>query len=296
MQTPAFILERSRQIEEALDRLLPSNETIPQSIHRAMRYSVFAGGKRLRPTLCLEAAAAVGASEGEVIPVACAVEMIHTYSLIHDDLPALDNDDLRRGRPTVHKQFGEAVAILAGDALLTRAFQVLGSLDGGGEILNRRIHALREIGDAVGTVEGMIGGQVVDIESEGKEIPAELLHYIHSSKTGALIRASVRAGAFMGEAAPHELSALTEYGSKIGLAFQITDDILDVVSSAEQLGKTPGKDRSTRKATYPGLYGLDESRRKAKQLVIEAVESLDCLQARGENLKTLAYFFVERAA
>lgn len=296
METPAFILERGRQVDQALDRLLPSDQTIPQSIHRAMRYSVFAGGKRLRPTLCLEAGAVVHARENDVIPVACAVEMIHTYSLIHDDLPALDNDDLRRGRPTVHKQFGEALAVLAGDALLTRAFQILSGLDAGAADWEKRVPAMREIAGAVGTVDGMIGGQVVDIESEGQEVSATLLHYIHSSKTGALIRASIRAGAILGEPSQAEMSALTEYGSKIGLAFQITDDILDVVSSAELLGKTPGKDRSTRKATYPSLYGLDESKRKGKQLVNEAVQSLSCFKDSGENLKTLAFFFVERAA
>lgn len=296
MEVPAFLLERSRQIDEALDTLLPASDQRPQSIHQAMRYSVFAGGKRLRPALCLEAGRATGADEGELIGIACAIEMIHTYSLVHDDLPALDNDDLRRGQPTVHKKFGEALAILAGDALLTRAFQILSSVEANHTRYEKRLRAMREIAGAVGTVDGMIGGQVADVEAEGEVVSLDLLQYIHSSKTGALIRASVRAGAVMGEASESRIEALTAYGSKIGLAFQIVDDILDRVSSREVLGKTPGKDRSKKKATYPALFGLDSSWRRARELVSEAVTQLQDFGEEAGHLRELARFCVERAA
>lgn len=275
---------------------MPGVDQRPESIHQAMRYSIFAGGKRLRPALCLEAGKVAGAVEQELIPLACALEMIHTYSLVHDDLPALDNDDLRRGQLTVHKKFGEAIAILAGDALLTRGFQILSGIDGSYPYTERRLTAMREIACAIGTVNGMIGGQVADLEAEGKVISADQLHYIHSSKTGALIRASVRAGAVMGDPSESQLEALTTYGTRIGLAFQIVDDILDMVSSREVLGKTPGKDRSERKATYPALFGLDESRQKARKLVDEAIRSLEFLGEKADHLRELALFFVERAA
>lgn len=296
MEVPIFLLERSHQVDEALDRLLPGVDQKPQSIHQAMRYSIFAGGKRLRPALCLEAGKVVGAPDRELTPVACAIEMIHTYSLIHDDLPALDNDDLRRGQLTVHKKFGEAIAILAGDALLTRAFQILSGLDGVPPYSEGRLAAMREIACAVGTVNGMIGGQVADLEAEGETVSADVVQYIHSSKTGALIRASVRAGAVMGNASETEIEALTSYGTRIGLAFQIVDDILDMVSSREVLGKTPGKDRSRKKATYPALFGLDESRRRARGLVDEALRSLELFAEKADHLRELARFFVERAA
>ena len=296
MEVPTFLVERSRQVDEALDRLLPGGDQRPESIHGAMRYSVFAGGKRLRPALCLEAGKVAGAAEQELIPVACAIEMIHTYSLVHDDLPALDNDDLRRGQLTVHKKFNEAIAILAGDALLTRAFQILSGIDGMLPCSERRLAAMREIACAIGTVNGMIGGQVADLEAEGETVSPELLQYIHSSKTGALIRASVRAGAVMGETSEAQIEALTSYGARIGLAFQIVDDILDMVSSREVLGKTPGKDRSRRKATYPALFGVDESRRRARGLVDEAICSLELFGEEAEHLRELARFFVERAA
>lgn len=296
MDTPQFLIHRSQQIDDALEKLLPAATEHPEVIHQAMRYSVFAGGKRLRPTLCLEAGRVVNADEPEVIPVACAIEMIHTYSLVHDDLPALDNDDLRRGQPTVHKKFGEAIAILAGDALLTRAFQVLSAHKVSDIAVKKSMLVIEEISAAVGTVGGMIGGQVADLEAEGKFISRNLLQDIHSFKTGALIRASVRAGALMGNAAAAQLDALTIYGKKIGLAFQIVDDILDVVSSAEVLGKTPGKDRSTQKATYPAMYGLEKSRREARHLVDEAIIALGGFGAEAEPLRELARFFVERVA
>ncbi|MGB7621730.1 MAG: polyprenyl synthetase family protein [Terriglobia bacterium] len=296
MEVPGFLIERSRQIDEALDRLLPAADQMPASIHQAMRYSIFAGGKRLRPALCLEAGRLSAAEEPELLPVACALEMLHTYSLVHDDLPALDNDDLRRGQPTVHKKFSEAIAILAGDALLTRAFQVLSGVDGTHPYSERRLTAMREIACAIGTVNGMIGGQVADLEAEGEKVSAELLHYIHSSKTGALIRASLRAGAVMGNASETRIRALTAYGTRIGLAFQIVDDILDRVSSAEVLGKTPGKDRSKRKATYPAMFGLEESRRRARELMDEALRALREFGPEADHLRELGRFFVERAA
>lgn len=296
MDIQNFLKERAAVVDRALDQILPAAHEPPPSIHQAMRYSIFAGGKRLRPILCLESGRVAGAEELALIPLACALELIHTYSLIHDDLPALDNDDLRRGQPTVHKKFNEATAILTGDALLTLAFQVLSGWIEGGNLPGKRIMALREIAVAAGTVHGMIGGQVADLEAEGKNISAEVLHYIHSSKTGALIRAAVRSGALVGTAVEKEVDLLTSFGTHIGLAFQIVDDILDVVSSAEVLGKTPGKDRSTKKATYPALYGLEESRRRAKQLITEAVASLEPFGSRAENLRALARYFVDRAA
>lgn len=296
MDIQDFLEKRGVIIDRALDQSLPAAGEHPSSIHQAMRYSVFAGGKRLRPILCLEAARVAGAEEPDVMPLALALELIHTYSLIHDDLPALDNDDLRRGQLTLHKKFSEAMAILAGDALLTRAFQLLANWVEGGAGTGKRIAAFRETATAAGTVNGLIGGQVADLEAEGKTITAELLHYIHSSKTGALIRASVRSGALLGDAEEDEVVALSAYGEKIGLAFQIVDDILDVVSSAEVLGKTPGKDSTTRKATYPALFGLEESRRQARRLVHEAIASLECFGDGAEPLRALARFFVERAA
>jgi geranylgeranyl diphosphate synthase, type II len=296
VEYPRFLIERSHQIDEALDRLLPAADQKPESIHQAMRYSIFAGGKRLRPALCLEAGRVSGAEELELIPVACALEMLHTYSLVHDDLPALDNDDLRRGQLTVHKKFNEAIAILAGDALLTRAFQVLSGLDGAVPFSEKRLTAMREIACAIGTVNGMIGGQVADLEAEGERVSAELLQYIHSSKTGALIRASIRAGVVMGNASESQTAALTAYGTRIGLAFQIVDDILDRVSSREVLGKTPGKDCSKEKATYPALFGLDESRRKARELMVEALRALQLFGPEADHLRELGRFFVERAA
>jgi geranylgeranyl diphosphate synthase type II len=283
-------------VDLALDHWLPGPDLVPQSIHQAMRYSVFAGGKRLRPALCLEAGQLTGAIESDVLPVACAIEMIHTYSLVHDDLPALDNDDLRRGQPTAHKKYGEAIAILAGDALLTRAFQILSTVPGSGIGAPARIQVMQEIAESIGTLNGMIGGQVADLESEGKTVTADLLNYIHSSKTGALISASVRSGALLGQGAEHELRALTEYGANIGLAFQIVDDILDVVSSAEVLGKTPGKDRSTNKATYPAMFGLEQSRREARRLADEAIKALSRLGEQADSFREMAAFIVERVA
>jgi geranylgeranyl diphosphate synthase type II len=285
-----YLKQQQRLVDEELERLLPSAATPPETIHRAMRYSLFAGGKRIRPVLCLEAARAVADFAPGVERAACSLEMIHTYSLIHDDLPALDNDDLRRGRPTCHKAFGEAMAILAGDGLLTLAFQTLAAIDGRGALLAAELSA------AAGTVGGMIGGQVADLEGEGKPPTAELLESIHHAKTGALLRASVRMGAICAGADDGQLAALTCYGRHVGLAFQIVDDILDVEQSSEALGKTAGKDAEQQKITFPAVYGLEESRRMADQERQGAEKALARFGARADRLRELAAHIVQRSA
>jgi geranylgeranyl diphosphate synthase, type II len=286
-------LERGRRLtDEALDRLIPLGTQQPESIHKAMRHSVFAGGKRLRPILCMEAGRMVaGSFPGGIEELGAALEMLHTYSLIHDDLPALDNDDLRRGRPTCHKVFGEAIAILAGDALQTLAYEVLAHLRCAAE---EQVQIIGEIAHATGTVEGMIGGQVVDLEAEHTQPTAEMLEYIHRSKTAALITASVVSGGLYAEANESETDKLRAFGKAIGLAFQIVDDILDVTQTSEQLGKTAGKDTASEKATYPALFGIQESARKADALVNEAFAELQSFGERAETLKELARFLVER--
>lgn len=298
MKYPAFFEDDQQAVEQALEQLLPPEQTPPPSIHRAMRYSVFAGGKRIRPILCLEAARAVSAGPQGRMPrgamrVACALEFIHTYSLIHDDLPALDNDDLRRGKPTCHKQFGEAHAILAGDALLTLAFEALALAE---VEPVRRVAIIEEIAAAAGTRDGMIGGQVADLEAEGREIQPEMLEYIHKSKTSALIRASVVAGALCGEATAEDLGRMRRYGANIGWAFQVVDDILDVEESSAALGKTAGKDQAQRKATYPALYGLEKSHQFAKELATRAIAELAPYGERAGRLRELAEFLVLRRA
>lgn len=286
-------LEEGRRIADAaLERLLPPGTQYPPSIHQAMRHSVFAGGKRLRPILCLEAARLVAGSQPEgVEDLGAALEMLHTYSLIHDDLPALDNDDLRRGRPTCHKAFGEATAILAGDGLQTYAYEVLVRLRCPAE---RRVRIIAEIAHATGTVDGMIGGQVMDLEAEHKRADASTLEYIHRSKTAALITACVVTGGIYAGGSEREAGHLREFGQAIGLAFQIVDDVLDVTQSSEQLGKTAGKDTATEKATYPALFGVPESLKKADALVESASRSLESFGERGATLKALAQFLVER--
>ena len=266
----------------------------PSTIHKAMRYSVFAGGKRVRPILVLASGESVAGDRDILLHLGAGIEMMHTYSLIHDDLPALDNDDLRRGRPTCHKVFGDAMAILAGDALMTRCYQVLADLPKLSD--STRIRIIGEIAAATGTVNGMIGGQVVDLESEGKTISAKILEYIHSSKTGALLTACVRCGAIAAGAKTTELNALTDYGNKIGLVFQIVDDILDITSSSEMLGKTAGKDEKVKKATYPALYGIDASREKARELVDSAIEDIREFGNEAEYLRNLAQFIISRTA
>jgi geranylgeranyl diphosphate synthase, type II len=278
--------------DAALERLLPAESQYPQSIHRAMRHSVFAGGKRLRPILCMEA----GRMTGDALPngiedLGAALEMLHTYSLIHDDLPALDNDDLRRGRPTCHKAFGEATAILAGDALQTLAYQVLARIQSPAEA---RVRIIAEIARATGTIEGMIGGQVVDLQAEHTRPDAAMLEYIHRSKTAALITASVVTGGMYAGAEDVDVARLRSFGMSIGLAFQIVDDVLDVTQTSEQLGKTAGKDTAAEKATYPALFGIDESLKRADALVDKACAELSPFGSRAETLKALARFLVER--
>ena len=278
--------------DSALERLLPLETQPPATIHQAMRHSIFAGGKRLRPVLCIEAARMVaGSLPHNVEDLGAALEMLHTYSLIHDDLPALDNDDLRRGRPTCHKVFGDAMAILAGDALQTRAYEVLARLDCPAEF---RVRIIEEIAHATGTIDGMIGGQVVDLEAEHTAPTAAMLEYIHRAKTAALIAASLVSGALYAGAKDSEVEKLRAFGQSIGLAFQIVDDVLDVTQTSEQLGKTAGKDSAAQKITYPALFGIEESARKADALVSAAMAELNGFGAPAETLKDLARYLVKR--
>ena len=288
-----YLTERRGLVDAALECHLPSEAAPPLTIHRAMRYSVMAGGKRLRPILVIAGAEAVGGAATMVMPTACALEMIHTYSLIHDDLPAMDDDDYRRGRLTNHKVFGDAIAILAGDALLTLAFRLIA--DNADLVSDPRVirDVVAEIADAAGTI-GMVGGQVMDIESEGKAISAETLEYIHRHKTAALIRASLRVGARLAGGDAKAVAAITEAGSDLGLAFQIVDDILDVEGSLEELGKTAGSDERKQKATYPGIHGREASRRQAKMLIDRAKERLGVFGQRSAPLLALADYVVER--
>ncbi len=293
MTLPAFFEEDRQQVELALDQLLPREDALPASIHRAIRYSVFAGGKRIRPILCLEAGRIFDAEARAAVQVACALEFIHTYSLIHDDLPALDNDDLRRGKPTCHKQFGEATAILAGDALLTLAFETLSAapVEPG-----RRVAVIHEVATAAGTRDGMVGGQVADLEAEGREVAPAMLEYIHRSKTAALIRASVVSGALCGVAGEADVARMRRFGESIGWAFQVVDDILDVEESSAALGKTAGKDQAQRKATYPALYGLQKSHQMARELATRAIGELSPYAERADRLREMAEFLVLRRA
>jgi geranylgeranyl diphosphate synthase type II len=287
-----YLAGQQKLVDAELDRLVPPETAFPDTIHRAMRYSLFAGGKRIRPILCMEAGRAVSDCPEGVETAACSLELIHTYSLIHDDLPALDNDDYRRGKLTCHKVFGEAIAILAGDALLTLAFHVLGSMDQvPGE---RTVQMVRELAAAAGTAGGMIGGQVADLEGEGRPPTPELLESIHRAKTGALLRASLRIGAVYAGAAEAQYLALSCYGEHAGLAFQIVDDILDVESSSEALGKTAGKDAQQHKVTFPSVYGLDESRRMAAQECEHAHDALEPFGGRAQRLHELADLIVRR--
>src|SRR5580704_5214799 len=288
---PAFFEEDILLIEAALGRILPSASTKPASIHEAMRYSVFAGGKRLRPMLCVEASRIFSADVSVAIDAACALEFIHTYSLIHDDLPALDNDDLRRGKPTCHKKFGEANAILAGDALLTLAFQTISAAPVEAE---RGIAMVKEIAAAAGTVKGMVGGQVADLEAEGKRVAPKMLEFIHRSKTAALIRASVTAGALCAGANAEDVARLRKFGENIGWAFQVTDDILDVEESSAALGKTAGKDVAQQKATYPSVYGLERAHEIANDLATRAIAELAPYAERAARLRDIAEYLVLR--
>lgn len=294
METADYLEARRRLVEVALDRYLPSETTEPALIHRAMRYSVFGGGKRLRPVLVLAAAEAVGGATEPLLPVAAALELIHTYSLIHDDLPAMDDDDFRRGRPTSHRVFGEAVAILAGDALLTEAFGLLA----GPECASRHdpgrlLTVTQEVASAAGS-RGMVGGQTLDIASEGQKVDAAHLESLHRQKTGALIRTALRAGALLAGARPEQLAAITAYGEAVGLAFQIADDILNVEGEATATGKAVGSDAARGKATYPAVHGLQEAKARAAALVDEALQALEPLGERAEPLRGIARFIVER--
>jgi geranylgeranyl diphosphate synthase, type II len=287
------ILEQGQRLTDAaLDRLIPLETENPASIHKAMRHSLFAGGKRLRPVLCMEAGRMIDGSLPKGIEeLGAALEMLHTYSLIHDDLPALDNDDLRRGRPTCHKVFGEAIAILAGDALQTQAYEVMSQLKCPAEA---RVRIIEEIARGTGTVDGMIGGQVVDLEAEHSHPTSEMVEYIHRSKTAALITASLVSGGLYAGAKDVETKKLRAFGMGIGLAFQIVDDVLDVTQTSEQLGKTAGKDTASEKATYPSLFGIEDSVAKADALVKNAFDELESFGERANTLKDLARFLVER--
>jgi geranylgeranyl diphosphate synthase, type II len=288
----SLIQEGADLTDRALEELIPSAETVPASIHGAMRHSVFAGGKRLRPVLVMQAGVAIaGKIPAGIECLGAAIEMLHTYSLIHDDLPALDNDDLRRGKPTCHVAFGEAIAILAGDALQTRAFEVLAGLDCPPAAT---VKIIRLVANAVGTVDGMIGGQVLDIESEHLKPTPELVEAIHRAKTGALIRVSVVAGGVYAGATADDAARLDRFGRKAGLAFQIVDDVLDMTVDSEHLGKTAGKDQATEKTTWPAVYGIEQSRRDAAQLVDEAFAALEPYGSRADGLKAVARYLVER--
>jgi geranylgeranyl diphosphate synthase type II len=282
---------RQKQVDAALDRYLPPADTKPKTIHQAMRYSIFAGGKRLRPVICLATAEVLRAKTAPALPLACAVECIHTYSLIHDDLPCMDNDDFRRGKPTSHKVFGEAMAVLAGDALLTIAFEMAASC----KSWPRYSHAaiIREIAVAAGS-RALIAGQVADAEGEGKKIlPAEL-RYIHENKTAALIAASIRLGAMSANATPQQLAHLTEFGQSLGLAFQVIDDILDVTQTTEKLGKSAGKDLKAQKATYPALLGLDQAKKEADRLTARARAALQPFGKHAAPLAAIAGYLLRR--
>src|SRR3989442_826366 len=289
MKLPPFFEEGRLTVDAALERLLPAATAQPASVHAAMRYSVFAGGKRIRPILCLETARIFTPDVTPAIHPACAMEFIHTYSLIHDDLPALDNDDLRRGKPTCHKKFGEAIAILAGDALLTLAFETIGATLAAAE---RRAAIVTEVASAAGTINGMVGGQVADVEAEGKPIDPQMLEYIHRSKTAALIRASVAAGALCAGAGSEEVARLRRFGETIGWAFQVTDDILDVEESSARLGKTAGKDMAQQKTTYPAVYCLVRSHQICNNIVTKTIAELGSFSDLGARLRGNDSFLV----
>jgi geranylgeranyl diphosphate synthase type II len=288
---PAYLRRQTAAVDRALNRFLPPAGAKPATIHRAMRYSIFAGGKRIRPALCLAAAEACGGRLEDALPLACAVECIHTYSLIHDDLPAMDNDDFRRGKPTNHKVFGEGIAILAGDALLTESFAIAAQCKGWPRYSHRDI--VLELARAAGS-EQLIAGQVADLEGEGKSIPASHLRYIHERKTSALLCCAARLGGMSANCPPAQLQGLTDFGYNVGLAFQIIDDILDVTQTSEQLGKTAGKDTAAAKATYPAIVGLEESRKIARQLTGRAFRALRIFKGRAPALEALAEFLLKR--
>ena len=286
-----FLATRTETVNRALDKFLPSEKTRPTTIHRAMRYSLFAGGKRMRPALCLAAAEACGGSDAAAMPLACAVECIHSYSLILDDLPAMDNDDFRLVKPTNHKVCGEGIAVLAGDALLTQAFEIAAQAKGWPRYPHRDL--ILEIAKASGSLQ-LVAGQVADLEGEGKKISADDLRYIHERKTSALLCCSVRLGGMSANCTPAQLKALTDFGYHVGLAFQVIDDILDVTQTSEQLGKTAGKDTAAQKATYPAIVGLEKSRKIAEQLTAKAFAALKTFKGNAVALEALAEFLLKR--
>jgi geranylgeranyl diphosphate synthase type II len=296
MDIHRYLQEKKERVDSALERYLPKKEELTSNLYRAMRYSLFAGGKRIRPILSIASFEAAGGKGERIVPFACALEMIHTYSLIHDDLPAIDNDDYRRGKPTCHKVFGEAIAILAGDGLLTEAFRLMATrpekdLSSCDDALV--LDLINEVGQAAGVL-GMVGGQVVDIESEGKAVDLPVLQYIHTHKTGAMILASVRVGAKLGSAAEVLLKALTRYGESLGLAFQIADDVLNVEGQAALMGKKTGSDLVKGKATYPSVLGVEESKIRSKELVDMAVDALKLLGPEADPLREIARFVIAR--
>src|SRR5438067_77212 len=291
MNLKTYLIARQKMIDRALDRFLPKENAPPPTIHKAMRYSLFVGGKRLRPILCLAAAEGCKGKLIEALPLACAMECIHTYSLVHDDLPSMDNDNFRRGRPTCHKIFGDGIAVLAGDALLTIAFEIVSHAKPA-----RRYDMsilLREVAVAAGS-QNLIAGQVADLEAEGKKADRAQLRYIHENKTAAILTASVRLGAMSANANPKQLDAITKFGRALGLAFQVIDDILDVTQTSEKLGKSAGKDVAAQKATYPAIIGLDKSRAEAKRLTKQAHAALATFGAKGDALHALANYLLER--
>jgi len=290
-QLEEYLASRTTAVNRALDQFLPAAAVKPATIHRAMRYSLFAGGKRIRPALCLAAAAACGGDEADAYPLACAVECIHTYSLVHDDLPAMDNDDYRRGKLTNHKVFGEGVAVLAGDALLTQAFEIAARCKGWPRYSHQTI--VLELARAAGSLQ-LIAGQVADLEGEGKRLSAGQLRYIHERKTSALLCCSVRLGGMSANGTPAQLKALTAFGYNVGLAFQVIDDILDITQTSEKLGKTAGKDTRAQKATYPSIVGLEQSRKIAAQLTQRAFNSLKVFRGKAVALEALAGFLLRR--
>ena len=294
MNIKAYLADKRSLVDKALELLVPPAKAYPPKVFEAIRYSLFAGGKRVRPILAIASAEALGAKTAGLLPIAGALELIHTYSLIHDDLPAMDDDDLRRGRPTCHKVYGAAMAILAGDGLLNMAFESLTDPRRLKTIPAQRLVAIiREISLASG-VFGMVGGQVVDMESEGKDVDLPTLDYIHTHKTGALIRASVRTGAIYAKASEKRLKALTRYGERIGLAFQIADDILDIVGSPEEIGKDVGSDLKKGKKTFPSFYGLEESRKRAEEVTNQALAALKDFDRKADHLRDLATYIVTR--
>jgi geranylgeranyl diphosphate synthase, type II len=294
MDIKLYLAKKKDLVNKALEKLVPSANAFPVSVHEAMRYSLFGGGKRIRPILAIAAAEALGATTADLLPVAGSLELIHTYSLIHDDLPAMDDDDFRRGRATCHKMYGEAMAILAGDGLLNLAFEVLSDPRRLKSIpANRLLDIMKEISTAAG-VSGMIGGQVVDMESEGKDVDFPTLEYIHTHKTGALIRSSVRVGALYAKAGKRQFAALTHYGEMVGLAFQIADDILDITGKREETGKDVGSDIKKGKKTFPGFYGLEESRIRAREVAGKAIQAIKDFDRKADPLRELATFIVNR--